>query len=891
MSPFFREAGQLIDRGNGYLDKGHNFWNVGKNSRALKMYDKAYPLYVKARDPKGQGNVYLAKGHIYKRAGDNLKAIEMYDEALHFYEKARDPIGLGNGYLSKGRIYFFMGNYSNAFELFDKALTFFKKAMDFINQGNVYLGKGDIYKRAGDNLKALEMYNKALTFFKKAGQQIGQGNVYHSKGDIYSRIGKNSMALKMFEKALPFFEKTGYHVSQVNVCLGKGYIYSGIGENSLALDMYDKALPFFEKARQQIGRGNVYLGKGYIYLNNGSQSRALEMYEKALPFFEKVGYPIGQGNVYLSKGAIYLYTGNKNNALEMFNKALFFYKKSGDIYSESNALCGKAKVLEKMGKKDEALDLFEKGIAKLEKVRMQTVFPEMKKNFMGTCYKQYIEAVIFMLENKYDEKGFKYSESMRARVFLDQMAEGLVKLEKGLKPELKEKRDNQAAKLSLLSKQIHQTHGGEEEKKLLELKEQYRKTGREFEDLLVKIRLNNPLYASVRYPEPITVPALQTEVLKKGEILVQYLITPDKLYVFLISKESFEVIPIKLKEKEIKSITRRYLQVVGENDSNGITRYGKILYQKLFKPLELSLKNNNTIIIVPDGELARIPFEALILDREKSGQPVYLLGKYHIKYVQSATLLSVLRKHYRRNKETKSFVGIGDPVYDYGNFKQGKLEQGTLIRSPGKGSEIRAINRSRYTRAGGIMKRLPHSGEEVSSIGRLFEKMKQKWVVYLRDQASEEKAKASEMKDFDFIHFACHGLLNDEFQGLLLSQLPADKYKEDGYLTLNEIMNCDFNAKLVVLSACQTGSGKLVKGEGVTGLTRAVMYAGTPAVIASLRNVDDTATKELMVKFYRNMLEKDLDKTEALRQAKLELLKNEKYRSPLYWSAFVMYGE
>jgi CHAT domain-containing protein len=104
-------------------------------------------------------------------------------------------------------------------------------------------------------------------------------------------------------------------------------------------------------------------------------------------------------------------------------------------------------------------------------------------------------------------------------------------------------------------------------------------------------------------------------------------------------------------------------------------------------------------------------------------------------------------------------------------------------------------------------------------------------------------------------------------------------------------MNCDYNAKLVVLSACQTGTGKMERAEGVTGLTRAVMYAGTPAVMASLWKVDDNATKELMINFYRNMLEKNLDKTEALRQAKLELLKTKQYASPLFWSAFVLYGE
>ena len=145
------------------------------------------------------------------------------------------------------------------------------------------------------------------------------------------------------------------------------------------------------------------------------------------------------------------------------------------------------------------------------------------------------------------------------------------------------------------------------------------------------------------------------------------------------------------------------------------------------------------------------------------------------------------------------------------------------------------------------------------------------------------------MKEFDYIHFSCHGILGDDFQGLVLSQIPQST--EDGFLTSNEIMNCDYNAKLVVLSSCQTGTGKVGRGEGVNGLIRAVMYAGTPAVVASLWNVSDIGTKELMVKFYKNMLEKGMSKEEALRQAKLDLINSDKYSSPYFWSAFVMYGE
>jgi len=928
--PFFEKAGQLLGQGNVYRCKGKIYLHVGDNSRALEMYDKAQPFFEKAGDPIGQGNVYVGKGTIYLIIGEKSSALEMYDKALPFFEKAGEPVGQGNVYRMKGVIYSGIGDKSRALEMYDKALPFYEKVGELIGQGNVYMNKGGIYLLLGENSRALEMFDKALPFFEKAGQPIGQGNVNVGKGDIYLRIGEKSRALKMYDKALPFYEKAGDPIGQGDVYNSKGGIYSGIGENSRALVMYDKALPFFEKAGDPIGQGHVYRNKGEIYMKFGNNSSAFEMYEKALQFYEKAGEPIGQGNVYHSKGDIYsrigensrafemydkalpfyekaeepvgqghvylskgkIYSKNDKNssALEMFDKALSFYKKPGDIKSESNALHEKAKVLVKLGKKEKALDLFEKAIANLEKVRTKTVFSDMKRSFLEKSYDQYEETVLFMLENKYYNRGFKYSESMRARVFLDQMAEGLVRLDKGLTPDLKQKLDNLVTKLSLLSKEIHKTDWNKEKKKFRELKEQYLKTEREFEDLLVKIRQENPLYASVRYPEPVSVNNLQKGVLKKGEILVRYFISLDKSYVFLVSKKRFKVVPLAVKAEKIRSYVNRFLLAVKGNSSGDMEIYGKILYRELFKPLEAKLIGKRDIIIIPDSHLEKIPFDSFIIGEEKSGRHIFLLEKYRLKYIRSASFLSILRKHYRRDRKTKRFIGFGDPVYDYGNFKQGKMEQGTHLRSSEKDNEIKEMFRSRFARVGGIMNRLQDSGEEIKTIVRLFEKKSQKSVMRLREQATEDNARKLDVKDFDYIHFACHGLLNDDFQSLVLSQdIPGAK--DDGYFTLNEIMNCDYNAKLVVLSACQTGSGKMERGEGVTGLTRAVMYAGTPAVIASLWDVDDRATKELMVTFYKNLLEKNLNKTEALRQAKLEMIKNKKYISPLFWSAFVMYGE
>lgn len=393
-------------------------------------------------------------------------------------------------------------------------------------------------------------------------------------------------------------------------------------------------------------------------------------------------------------------------------------------------------------------------------------------------------------------------------------------------------------------------------------------------------RFKYPVNKSFGLIPPDTVKALQ-KVLKKEELLIRFLINSNNSYAFLISKNQSNIIPLKVREKEIHNTIETYLLGIKEHNASHIKRYGKILYRGLLQSLENYISGHKDIIIIPDGGLKRIPFEALSSGRRLRGAPEFFLKKYRIKYIQSASILTLIRNQYRRDRGIKSFVGFGDPVYDYESYSRG---------NPEKVSATRNDKTKLFARTGDKLNRLPASGQEVKIIGMLFKKQSYKSILYPRNLATEDNAKADYIKDFDCIHFACHGLFNGYFQSLVLSQ-DVPGCKEDGYFTFNEIMNCDYNASLVVFSACRTGWGKVEPGEGITGLTQAVMCAGTPCVVTSLWDVDDNATKDLMIHFYRNILEKNMSKVEALRQAKLELMKDERYRSPIFWSGFVMYGE
>jgi tetratricopeptide (TPR) repeat protein len=822
---FFKKSGDNFSLGNVLKLKGDMYSYRGENFAALEIYDKALHYFKEEKELFSCGNVYFSKGRIFARTGNYFKAINMYKNAQKFYNKAGSHIAFGNLYNGMGDLYLKRCQYSKADEFYEKALTYYEKAGEPRGQGNVYISKGDIYLLTGVNSKAMEMFKIAYRFFEKAGDIRGLGNVSYRKGDIYNYAGDNLKALLMYEEAINYFKKAKYTIGLNFVYIRKGEVFLGTGNLIKASEFYNKALLFFEKERDPLAMGDIYHRKGLVYFLSEKYTDAIEMYEKALSIFKKAEMPLGIGDSYLVMGITFLKTGMISKAFDMCQKAIFFHDKAkapialsnsyrvkGDIHfkrgqylkaigmydkaikfsnkirdikAESLALYEKAKVLAKLGKKEKALAFFEESIFKMEKIRGQTAFSEIKRTFWEMIFDQYEETVLFMLNNRFYDKSFKYAESMKSRVFLDQMAEGLLRLEKGLDTELKEERDRLVGKLSALTKQMQET-GNKDEKKRQQLKEEYRREESQFEDLLIKIRLENPLYASVNYPQPVTVRDLQTDVLKRGETLLSYFISPNKAYAFIVSKENFRVKQLKIEEKEIKGYVERYLHSIEENNTKDMNRFGRLLYEKLFKPLEKYLKKSKEIIIVPAGKLETIPFESLIIGKKESGQPVFLLEKYRIKYLQSASLLSILRKHYTRESSSNGFIGFGDPVYDYENFKQGKPEQGSMKILATESTEvtedeIKEIHRHRYARAGGIMDRLPHSGEEIQAIARLFEKQSLKSISHLREQAAEEKAKAANMKDFDYIHFSCHGLLNDDFQSLVLTQLPPERSKEDGY--------------------------------------------------------------------------------------------------------------
>jgi CHAT domain-containing protein len=336
------------------------------------------------------------------------------------------------------------------------------------------------------------------------------------------------------------------------------------------------------------------------------------------------------------------------------------------------------------------------------------------------------------------------------------------------------------------------------------------------------------------------------------------------------------------------------------------------LSQMLLAPAAAKLGDNKRLIIVADGAVQYVPFAALpepnplakdskaSTSRAQAYQP--LIIKHEIVSLPSASTIAVLRAESpSRHPASKTVAVIADPVFEPTDLRVKQADRiGTKTDTPTRKGDsalrslVETLNGPGAFETGQPIPRLPYSRREALSIAALVPETQRK--LALDFEADYATAASPQLGEYRLVHFATHGLLNSthpELSGILLSLVDeAGNPQPQGLLRLGEIYNLKLPVELIVLSGCQTALGQDVQGEGLVGLTRGFMYAGSPRVIASLWKVDDMATADLMKSFYQGMLGRQkLSAAAALRQAQRQMWQTNKGRNPFYWAAFVLQGE
>jgi CHAT domain-containing protein/tetratricopeptide (TPR) repeat protein len=890
---------------------GDAYYGLGDLPLALKQYEQSLQLWRLLGDRSGQAQVEISFGYAYVNLSETQKASDSYHQALSLSRALRDRHLEALTLRALGNLLTKLGQHQQALEAFQEALDLAEKAEGQLLKARILAGIGYAYEGLGDPDKALAHDSQAIAIFQEIGNRWGEAELQMDSGRVYFSLGNARQALTSYTRAMSLFRELDMPRYQAQTLRDMGQAYASWGDNAKALDCYERSLS----------------------LTRAGQDQRYEAY--TLNYI----------------GSLYANTGREQEALDLFQQALTLNRVAADPAGESITLYNLARVERDIGKLTAAREHSDAALRIIESLRTNVAGQDLRSSYSASVHQQYeLHIDILMRQHQqeptkaFDILALEASERGRARSLLETLAEESADIRQGVDPTLLERErvleiqlDAKANERVRLLSRNHKKEEGQA------LEEALRKLSTEYQEIEARIRAESPRYAALTQPIPLSGSEIQ-HLLTSDTLLLEYALGDERSFVWVVTPDSvrgFELPGRQRIEAAAKSlvaaVTERNRDVQNESQEQWRLRLARAdtefarasveLSKMLLEPVA-SLLGHERLLLVADGALQGVPFgalptpgsDALAQPRKAStGTSVgktnaetlrFLIEDHEIVSLPSASVLAVQRKELASRQPAPHAVAVlADPVFDPTDSR---------VRSSSQ-AEPRAPNRSKAASQNGaakvpsglgsdeaspltlalrdlgtglIPRSLPHSSDEAEAIIKVAPKGETLEAIGFK--ASRETAMSPELSKYRIIHFATHGVLDlehPELSGVILSLVNEQGQPQDGFLRLHDIYNLNLPADLVVLSGCETGIGKPIKGEGLIALTRGFMYAGAARVVASLWKVDDAATAELMAQFYEEMFINKLTPAAALRQAQIKLSQKRNRQSPYFWAGFVLQGE
>ncbi|RMF60326.1 MAG: CHAT domain-containing protein [Calditrichaeota bacterium] len=786
-------------------------------------------------------------------------------------------------------IYQVTGQYHNSLKQYQKLLRLAlkEKNMNLVAYGLMQIGT--LYYFVGNYGKSLKFYNESYKVAREYGEQKRKGMALTNMGSVYSMVGNYEKGLKYFKLAYQILEKTGAERTRAILLYNIGLIHKDTGHYQEAFPYFERALKLTRERHFQLEESMVLGGIAENHLALNDLEKALTYYLEALHLAEKISNPYQQCYILRNLGSIYQKREEYTRAISNYSKALSIAMELNDaqVIWESNS--GLGACYQKLGEPTKAIAHFSQAIATYDSVRKDLEIESLASNFLEDKYEIYPSIIqLLAAEGKFRE-AFSYAEKYKAKNLLTILMKGRYLFGELLPDSIKFKfleirhRLNEAH--AMLSEEL--ANRAPNDTTILSLDNRITELELEKAALINFIREKFGSYYQLTAADPLSVKELQEEVLEENQLLIEFVVGPEKTSIFSIGRDTliYQELPLSREAlaQELEQVSALFRfenieqwkntnQIINADLANFSLPPAYQLYTTLLQPLEEVLNEVTELIIVPDDFLFYLPFEALVYDTSGVRNQYdfdhahFLVEKYMISYVSSASLLNPALQP--TNHPVSDLLALGNP--DFGSYAV-------------KDTSSQVSLRNRYLP-------LPNSEQEVKKIGALFSSSRE--ATYTGAAATETVFKENAEK-YRVLHLASHFVINDEDPLYSRVILAKDRdNNEDGFLQAYEVFNMKLNADLVVLSACNTALGTLRKGEGIVGITRAFLYAGIPSMVVSLWSVDDQATSEIMTNFYR-YLKNGYRKNKALQLAKIDYLKTvegEK-KDPFYWAPFILTGD
>jgi len=818
----------------------------------------------------------------YLEQGDKHYEADEFDAAITNFEAAkRLRPGSPTVWKKLGDVYFMRGNYIEAINNYDRAIQIYTE-IDLENP-DAYNNRGEAYRSIGNYELAIMDFNKVIDLNKNLNKN--DAVAWNNLGLAYYGKRDYDEAIKNFNNAI------GIDKNYAPALNNRGAAYLEKGDYDMAVDDYTQLI----NLKVNYDYAIVYSNRGRAYANKKEYQKALADCDKALEINRN--YAPAMNN----RALAFLEMGEYQKALAAFKECLDMSEKSinindisvyawflaGMIYAKFPYLKGDIKdnsFWPEFGRL--ALDGIARGIKNAENIRQN--FGTHGADLMAQMIYLYyagvdLEAVLGSHENT-----FFYSESLRSRGFLEQLGtEAAIRLPGICKEDYKE-----FMRLRAVMKEqqdLIKTYGRAkleaeaQEKHALAIK-QYRDAEEALAELDRKLGSGIKKYTALRNPKPVTLNQAKDYCGEERAVLEYVLWDADTMYkpikgyeswdlkgaapainsyCLVITKDGLTAVPLEPNFDYHNAINDLRDFITAEYTP--LSKYEKArydLYNQLIKPVMPYLKDIKYITIVPDGELAVIPFDVLRGDNYSKS-----FGDNYIISLSPSLSVSILAR-----KENNM---VYSPILFFANDEYFERENNF----------------------GGIWKDLGGVNDEIKELIEIASRQKKEYSSFFRENASKKQLLSvdTEIKKYSIIHFACHGYFdprNPANSGLVLYQVSGDPVSEDGYLTIPEVAALELDARMVVLSACETGLGEAKIGEGMIGLARAFMVAGAGNVGVSLWEIDDMATVPFMKSLYQKVLEERKYFPEAYKEVK-GMFKTgtfgARYERPRYWAPFTMY--
>ncbi len=845
---------------------------TGNYEAALTSVRKARELDSVSRNIPGVIEDYRHEGMIHVYMGSYFSGVRFLEKALERGEgmnqslKNTNRLILADIYLALAQLYAVMGRSDSGLDYANKSLNIFRQTSDKKGEMESYLILGTIFSDQGDMPAAKNFTERSL----RIAEEIGMGTSRHSQllAVIALSTGGYEDALRYQQQALDEAVKYGIAAQVIWATVGLGDIYSELGDYQQAAKLYEEAKEkkdtmavaaggleaslgmrmgditransFFTSQGSVTGRGISLIRMSRVLVQSNKNDSALIFLAEAGRDFRETGNRQGLARVHVIEGKILVDAGSYKKADIVLDSAL---KNTEFPETLWQAWYQKGRLYEKMNLSDNAIEAYMKSVDIIEKIRGNLTVDELKSTFFNSKREVYDRLINVLINNKRPLDAFRFSEQARARAFYDILVNKKIDFRGSVPGDLisleQEKRIEMSKLYKLLYREdvINTSDDITRNSDIRQIKEALAAVQEEYEEIIRQIKLSNPSYAEIVTAEPVSLSEIRSLLPDKAAVM-EFWISENELITWLITSGEVTSFKTSIDAKGLDNMIERARRAIQSNALKESDMLLSTLYDLIIAPAGKFLTGYRDIIVIPNGSLHFLPFQAL---RNQEGR--YFVEDFNISYSPSASVWMVCIQ--RESGAGDKFMGLALSDISVEN-KPGL---------PGTEDEVRKI--------------LPLFRDNISAFGK---------------QATETFVKKN-ISDCNFIHFATHGSYN--YRQPLYSCLlfpPGDE--DDGRLNVYEVLEMNLNSRLVTLSACETGLGNVSQGDELTGLSRAFLFAGSSSVLVSLWSVADYPTALLMTNFYTYL--KEYPASEALTMAQRDVLKE--FRQPLYWSPFILIG-